>query len=100
MEGTIININYLRSHNYPKLIKNDAGVLVTDSGYKISMLNGYSINDFIYSFYNTLTLIFAEMDGKYYGGGVLELTPSEFKNLPLPIVSVTSKEFDNFCSAI
>lgn len=87
---------FKRSHNYPKLIKNDAGVLVTDSGYKISMLNGCSINDFIYSFYNSLTLIFAEVEGRYYGGGVLELTPSEFKCLPLPITHVDQKEFDYF----
>lgn len=89
---------FKRSHNYPKLIKNDAGVLVTDSGYKISMLDGYSINDFIYSFYNSLTLIFAEMEGRYYGGGVLELTPSEFKCLPLPLVHISEEKFDFFTS--
>lgn len=26
----------------------------------------------------------AEIQGRYYGGGVLEITPSEFKSLPLP----------------
>lgn len=87
---------FKRSHNYPKLIKNEAGVLVTDSGYKIAMKENYSINSFIYSFYNSLTLTFAEMEGRYYGGGVLELTPSEFKSLPLPLCNITDDSFEGF----
>ena len=34
----------------------------------------------------------AELTGRYYGGGVLELTPQEFKKLPVPYVE--SKDFD------
>ncbi|NOS85082.1 MAG: type I restriction endonuclease subunit M, partial [Ignavibacteria bacterium] len=87
---------FKRSHLYPKLIKNSANVYVTDSAYSIKMNKCYDINSFIYSFYNSLTLIFAEMKGRYYGGGVLELTPSEFKNLPIPYVSINSKGFNTF----
>jgi adenine-specific DNA-methyltransferase len=87
---------FKRSHNYPKLLKNDANVLVTDSAYKIKMNEGFNINSFIYSFYNSLTLLFAELDGRYYGGGVLELIPSEFKNLPIPYVDISSESFNIF----
>jgi hypothetical protein len=36
------------------------------------------------SFLNTWTLLVAELTGRSYGGGVLELMPSEANRLPLP----------------
>jgi len=85
-----------RGHFYPKILKNSANVFVTDSAYKIEMKNGYDIESFIYSFYNSLTLTLAELEGRYYGGGVLELVPSEFKNLALPYLKISKKEFSNY----
>lgn len=87
---------FKRCHHYPKLLKNEAGILVTDSAYKVNMNNGFDINHLIYSFYNSLTLAFSELEGRYYGGGVLELTPMEFKKLPIPMVNITKKEFKEF----
>ena len=60
------------------------------------MRNGYDLNSFIYSFYNTLTLLLSELDGRYYGGGVLELIPSEFKKLPIPYNVISNTQFDDF----
>ena len=60
------------------------------------MKDNYSIDGFVYSFYNSLTIIFAELEGRYYGGGVLELTPNEFKKLPLPYVEIDSNKFSAF----
>jgi adenine-specific DNA-methyltransferase len=90
---------FKRSHHYPKLLKNNANVLVTDSAYKIEMRNGFKINHMIYSFYNSLTLTFAELKGRYYGGTVLELTPSEFKSLPVPHIPIDTKEFNRYTKA-
>ena len=87
---------FKRCHHYPKLLKNEANVWVTDSAYKINMNKGFEINHLIYSFYNSLTLVFSELTGRYYGGGVLELTPMEFKKLPMPFLSVTNDEFTSF----
>lgn len=87
---------FKRAHLYPKLLKNNANVYVTDSAYKIEIREGYNIDSFIFSFYNSLTLLFAEFEGRYYGGGVLELIPSEFKKLPLPYLNITEMEFNNF----
>lgn len=87
---------FRRIHHYPKFLKNEANVLVTDSAYKIQMRDGYYIDDLIYSFYNSLSLSFAELQGRYYGGGVLELTPSEFKKLPVPYLNITEKKFNTF----
>lgn len=87
---------FKRCNEYPKLIKNNANVLATDSAYTIEMKEEYDIENLIYSFYNSLTLSFAELDGRYYGGGVLELTPNEFKNLPVPYMNVGVREFNSF----
>ena len=74
-------------------------MLVTDSAYKIDMKNGYNIHHLIYSFYNSLTLAFAELSGRYFGGGVLELTPSEFKSLPVPYLQLSDEAFNQFRKA-
>lgn len=87
---------FKRSHLYPKIVKNNTKVFVTDSAYKIEMKDGFDVDSFIYSFYNSLTLLFSEIEGRYYGGGVLELIPSEFKNLPLPYVKIKDKKFAQF----
>ncbi|MEF3077811.1 Eco57I restriction-modification methylase domain-containing protein [Winogradskyella poriferorum] len=89
-------IFFKRSHLYPKLLKNNSNAFVTDSAYKISMRDSYDLNSFIYSFYNTLTLLLSELDGRYYGGGVLELIPSEFKKLPIPYIEINQSEFEKF----
>lgn len=87
---------FKRCDEYPKLIRNDAKVLATDSAYMISMNKGYNIESLIFSFYNSLTLSLAELDGRYYGGGVLELTPNEFKNLPVPYCQVSKTDFKTY----
>ncbi|WP_432742257.1 N-6 DNA methylase [Methylobacter sp. G7] len=87
---------FKRCHDYPKFIKNEATALATDSAYLVNSRDGFDINSIIHSFYNSLTLAFAELNGRYYGGGVLELTPSEFKGLPIPYVSITNSQFSKF----
>ena len=73
-----------------------ANVHVTDSAYKIVMKDHFNINSFIYSFFNIVTLIFSELIGRKYGGGVMELIPSEFKNLPIYYQTIESKVFNSF----
>lgn len=87
---------FKRCHQYPKLLINEAQVYVTDSAYKICMKTGFDLSSFIYSFYNTLTIVCSELFGRYYGGGVLELIPSEFKRLPIPYVAINEKIFQQF----
>lgn len=77
---------FKRSHLYPKLILNTYGSQVTDSGYKIHLKTKWKEKQFQYSFYNSFTLLMSEILGRYYGGWVLELTPNEFKKLPIPFV--------------
>ena len=44
----------------------------------------YDKESMAFCFYNSLTLTQCEYYGRYYAGGVCELTPSEFKKLVIP----------------
>ena len=76
-----------RCYKYPKVFVNEANMLATDSFYRISMKPHYQMRNLAFSFYNSLTFVLAELEGRFYGGGVLELTPNEFKSLAIPYVS-------------
>jgi len=70
-----------RSSHFPVIFVNNMSVNVTDCFYRINMKSGFNIRNLSFSFLNTLTLVLAELEGRYYGGGVLELTPKEFASL-------------------
>ncbi|WP_269513038.1 hypothetical protein [Acinetobacter baumannii] len=85
---------FKRSHLYPKIIKNESLIYATDSAYYVTPKENFSSSGIVASFYNSITLIMAEIQGRYYGGGVLELTPSEFKSLPIPYSDAEIEELD------
>lgn len=89
---------FKRSYLYPKLLANIAESMVTDSAYRIKMLDDYGINSLVYSFYNSLSLSIAELEGRFYGGGVLELTPNEFKSVMIPYTPIEDSAFSSFVS--
>ncbi|MCX2485072.1 Eco57I restriction-modification methylase domain-containing protein [Pedobacter sp. MR2016-24] len=82
-----------RSDKYPKVIVNSSGTNVTDSFYRINVNSNHSIKSLAFCFYNSLTMCLAELEGRYYGGGVLELTPNEFKSLSVPYKEITDQQF-------
>ena len=43
-----------------------------------------------------MTLSFAEILVRSYAGGVLELTPNEFRSSPLPYIAISSSDFEAF----
>lgn len=81
-----------RSNIFPRMIINDAKVIVTDSFYRIRMKEDFKVENLVFSFHNTLTLVLAELEGRYYGGSVLELTPNEYKNLSIPYCQSIPKD--------
>lgn len=77
-----------RSHDIPRLIVNRLNAYTTDTAYRIKMLKPEINPDLLaYSFINSLTALSAELEGRHYGGGVLELVPSEIEKLLIPISS-------------
>ncbi len=75
-----------RSHDTPRLILNRLGAYTTDTAYRIRTL-GVEAEKLVGCFVNPLTALSAELEGRHYGGGVLELIPSEIERLlvPLPV---------------
>lgn len=74
-----------RCHDAPRLIYNKVGAYTTDTAYRVSS-TVTSAENLVCSFLNPLTAITAELEGRFYGGGVLELVPSEIEKLYIPIV--------------
>jgi adenine-specific DNA-methyltransferase len=72
-----------RSHEFPRLIANQADVFTTDTIYRGWMRPDSPVSrlDLVASFHSSLTLLTAELEGRSFGGGVLELVPSEVARL-------------------
>lgn len=77
-----------RSHQHHRLILNEAGVFTTDTIYRGEMTAAYRgrERDLVATFHNSVTMLSAEIEGRTYGGGVLELVPSEIGRLRVPMV--------------
>lgn len=73
-----------RSHDTPRLILNRVGAYTTDTAYRIRALN-VAGERLVGCFINPLTALSAELEGRHYGGGVLELIPSEIERLLIPL---------------
>ena len=73
-----------RSHNTPRLILNRIGAYTTDTAYRIRTRD-VGAEKLVGCFVNPLTALSAELEGRHYGGGVLELIPSEIERLVVPL---------------
>lgn len=72
-----------RSHDTPRLILNELRAFTTDTAYRIKVKKG-TAKQLVTNFVNPLTALCAELEGRHYGGGVLELVPSEIERLLIP----------------
>ncbi len=77
-----------RAHNFPRLVLNEVGAYTTDTAYRIRS-TGMDPKAFVFGFVNSLTCLTAELEGRHYGGGVLELVPSEIEKLLVPRIKDT-----------
>ena len=77
-----------RSHQHHRLILNEADVFTTDTIYRGDMTGAFRgrERDLVATFHNSVTMLSAEIEGRTYGGGVLELVPSEIGRLRVPMV--------------
>jgi adenine-specific DNA methylase len=77
---------------YPRIAANDAGALHTNTVHGVTMVNGLSPQALAAGFYNSITLLSAELVGRSYGGGVLKLEPTEAEALLLPRIDNSAAE--------
>lgn len=73
-----------RSHDTPRLILNRIGAYTTDTAYRIRT-KSTTPEVLVGCFINPLTALSAELESRHYGGGVLELIPSEIERLTIPL---------------
>ena len=71
-------------HRGPRIVSNGAGVVCTDTIHRIRTRDSVSPRDLAAVSINSMTSAFAEIRGRSYGGGVLELEPREAEALPVP----------------
>jgi adenine-specific DNA-methyltransferase len=80
-----------RSHDFPRLVFNKAQAYTTDTTYRVQHKK-FNEATIVGSFINSVTALSAEVEGRHYGGGVLELVPSEIRKLLIPIQRFDQKE--------
>lgn len=79
-----------RSHDFPRLVFNKAQAYTTDTTYRVRSKK-FNEPTLVTSFINSLTALSAETEGRHYGGGVLELVPSEIRKMLIPIQKFDEK---------
>jgi adenine-specific DNA-methyltransferase len=72
------------SAEFPRMVVNAAAALHTNTVHGVKLRSGDDPHAFAAGFYNSLTLLSAELVGRSYGGGVLKLEPTEAESLLLP----------------
>jgi adenine-specific DNA methylase len=77
-------------YDHPRIIANLAGATSTDTIHRVRTL-GADPRALAAASINSATFAFAEVLGRSYGGGVLELEPREAEELPFPEPGVMSE---------
>ena len=83
---------FKRYDRMPRICVNEANIYTTDIAYNMRLNSGYDKESMAFCFYNSLTLTQCEFYGRYYAGGVSELTPSEFKRLSVPYYEIDKED--------
>lgn len=83
-------------HLAPRLTVNGAAATSTDTVHRVRLLGDRDSRAdptaFAAVFHNSATFAFAEIMGRSYGGGILELEPTEAEQLPLPAPALAGAE--------
>jgi adenine-specific DNA methylase len=85
-------------HDFPRFVRNLAGTTSTDTIHRFNV-RGCDPEAFVASTFTHLTAASAEIEGRSYGGGVLELEPTEAERLLIPnnlSAAVPLKEADAY----
>lgn len=70
-------------YDFPRIVLNDAGATATDTIHRMRS-RGADPRAIVTNSYSYLTAASAEIEGRSYGGGVLELEPTEAEKLLMP----------------
>lgn len=78
---------------HPRLVVNEARLLHTNAVHGVRLKKGgVAASSLAAGFFNSLTMLSVELEGRSYGGGVLKLEPSEAESIVLPpLASIAGK---------
>jgi adenine-specific DNA-methyltransferase len=79
---------------FPRMVVNQTKAVCTDTMHRVRFENNNDVKAITPAFHNSLTFAFTEVVGRSYGGGVLELMPTEAEQLPVPSVDLGSSFLD------
>jgi adenine-specific DNA methylase len=75
------------AHEHPRIVLNEAGVMHTNTLHGVAVHKRGLARRLAAGFYNSLTMLSAELLARSYGGGVLKLEPTEAEALLIPPLS-------------
>ncbi|MDL9948381.1 class I SAM-dependent methyltransferase [Gordonia sp. ABSL11-1] len=71
-------------HTHPRVIANKTSATCTDTVHRMRLVDGISAPHLATASFNSITFAMSEIVGRSYGGGILELEPSEAEELRVP----------------
>jgi adenine-specific DNA methylase len=71
-------------HTHPRIVANLTHATSTDTVHRIRLADGVDATQLATAAFNSITFAVSEIVGRSYGGGILELEPSEAEELPVP----------------
>lgn len=87
-------------HGYPKIILNQTQATSTDTIHRVRFVTALPKEQVTAAFINSLTFCSAEITGRSYGGGVLELEPREAEKLLIPLLGAENVSFSEIHAMI
>lgn len=87
-------IFFKRYDTCPRISTNPAEIYTTDIAYNLRLHEGIDSESLVFCFYNSLTLAQCEFVGRYYAGGVSELTPNEFRAISVPYRQIQRNDIE------
>lgn len=71
-------------HTHPRIVANLTSATSTDTVHRMRVADGTDASKLAAGAMNSVTFAVSEIVGRSYGGGILELEPSEAEELPVP----------------
>lgn len=79
-------------HTHPRVVANTTGATSTDTVHRMRVASEVDASKLATAFFNSVTFALSEIVGRSYGGGILELEPSEAEELMLPDPALVSDD--------